>query len=302
MADDSSGRITFENRLASAPKKDDFGRVRAVRRQKNPSEDQVRAENQLYHSMLTKGYRPPTEWEEAHKWGVFHISVLDDQAHISEVSQEAALRIEYAPVDMSRNSSSWIGEMLGEWIALRGIVDTVPVKGVLFLTEIRLQDYDIEMLSGFKWCRWMTIEEFLTFTREQVLGLFADVLKPTSSTIAPSVLTAAASIPASDRIVRINDNDPSASVLIDSAVEVANELATSNSLPVEAEERLVLLREVQGLLGQLQSKVVRLGALQAAMSKDGILGYLKGRFPDHVMSGLVGALIGAIGTWIASLF
>jgi hypothetical protein len=79
-------------------------------------------------------------------------------------------------------------------------------------------------------------------------------------------------VPASDRIVRLDDNAPGRKEALENLVKIETALESgSNELKLTADERVVILSETRTLRQRLADGRVRLGALFQAIAPDGFL-------------------------------
>jgi hypothetical protein len=110
------------------------------------------------------------------------------------------------------------------------------------------------------------------------------------------------SVPASDRIVRLGDNSAARSEAIDKIEEIERVLASGvNDFPLSADERTVILSEIKPLTARLRDGWIRVGQLQAAVTKGSPLVWLIDQLGGTVVAGLATAAITALGVLLKSL-
>lgn len=110
------------------------------------------------------------------------------------------------------------------------------------------------------------------------------------------------SIPASDRIVRIDDNSPEKSEAARQLVAVEQALESgANDLPLEAQEREVVRSELRSLRQRIESGWIRLGELWQAVAKSGTLVWLAEKTAGLAFNAVVGLALAAVGFLLTKL-
>lgn len=108
--------------------------------------------------------------------------------------------------------------------------------------------------------------------------------------------------PASDRVVRLDDNAPGRLDAIEHLVELSSSLASrSNDLPLEAEDRRVVASEINPLIERLRSGQVRVGEIASAVTKGSPLVWLADKLAGLTLGGVVALALGALGLLLRSL-
>jgi len=101
-------------------------------------------------------------------------------------------------------------------------------------------------------------------------------------------------IPGSDRFVRVDHNNHDVIEATELLENLEVELKTRNDLPMDADQARAILSEIRGLLIVIQEKSLRLSVIALSISANGTLGYLRGKFAEHALAGLTGAIIAAL--------
>jgi hypothetical protein len=111
-----------------------------------------------------------------------------------------------------------------------------------------------------------------------------------------------AEIPASDRVVRLDDNSSEREEAVTALTKIEEVLGSaSNSLPLEAQEREVIESELRGLRQRLQAGWIRLGDLWQAVTKGSPLVWLADKVAGLTLGAVVTGAITAIGLLLAGL-
>jgi hypothetical protein len=109
-------------------------------------------------------------------------------------------------------------------------------------------------------------------------------------------------VPASDRIVRLDDNAPGRADAIEALEKIEALLVSgSNDLALTADERMVVLSEISPLRQRLESKIVRIGEFVMAVSKGAPLVWLADKMVGTIVGSLALAAIAGLVT-LARLF
>lgn len=130
---------------------------------------------------------------------------------------------------------------------------------------------------------------------EEILSSDADVLE--------RVRQSFGAIPAADRVVRLDDNAPGRAEALRALNDIEAGLASgSNTLPLTADERIVILSEMKPLSDGLRRGIVRIGALIAALAPvGGLLPWVADKLAGHALTSSVDAAVGALSALLRAL-
>ena len=104
-------------------------------------------------------------------------------------------------------------------------------------------------------------------------------------------------VPASDRVVRIDHNAPINNEALDTLDHLTEALrAKPNDLPLTADERVVILSEMESLANRLKAGCIRLAELTTATAKSGLLRWLLDKIGNHALRPYVEKAINALET------
>ncbi|MBY0338585.1 MAG: hypothetical protein K2X11_18365 [Acetobacteraceae bacterium] len=102
-------------------------------------------------------------------------------------------------------------------------------------------------------------------------------------------------IPASDRLVRLDDNDPNRTTAVEGIEKIEHALTTgANDLPLDAEERRVAADELKSLRSRLQRGWIRAGELSHAVTKGSVVVWLLDKLAAHALNAVLLAVMGAL--------
>ncbi len=109
--------------------------------------------------------------------------------------------------------------------------------------------------------------------------------------------------PASDRIVRLDDNAPGRREAVEILEKIEVELTSgSNELKLTADERLVVLSETRPLRERLSGGWVRVGDLVNAVAPRGVLAWLVDKLSGTTLGEIAKTAFSSISTLLRSLF
>ena len=109
--------------------------------------------------------------------------------------------------------------------------------------------------------------------------------------------------PASDRVVRLDDNAPGRSEAIENLERIESELKSgSNELKLTADERSVVLSETRPLRERLSDGRVRVGDLVNAVAPRGGLAWLIDKLGGTALAEIAKAVVSSISALLRSLF
>lgn len=101
-------------------------------------------------------------------------------------------------------------------------------------------------------------------------------------------------VPAADRFVTLDHNDPLVHDAQKAVANLADEITRSNDLHVTGDERLALVREVEGVQSLLAGKAVRASAIWAAVRENSAISWLSKETGSGVIRALAGAAVLAL--------
>lgn len=103
-------------------------------------------------------------------------------------------------------------------------------------------------------------------------------------------------VPASDRIVRLDDNAPGRLEAIENLDKIEKLLESGNNeLKLTADERMVIVSEIKPLRERLLTKHVRVGEVCNAVTKGSPLVWLLDKVAGHAVGIVIGTALAALG-------
>jgi hypothetical protein len=109
-------------------------------------------------------------------------------------------------------------------------------------------------------------------------------------------------VPASDRVVRLDDNAPGRAEAIAHLEEVERVLSSNpNDLELTADERMVVLSEIRPFAKRLRDGWVRVGELRAAVTKGSMLVWLTDKLAGAGIVCAITLALGALGKLLLHL-
>lgn len=128
----------------------------------------------------------------------------------------------------------------------------------------------------------------------------AEELHSTPTPVAPT--ESDAFVPASDRVVRLDDNAPEVKSAIETLEHLESALVSgSNELPLTADERRVVASEARSILDRMRSGWIRIGEVQRAVTKGSPLVWLADKVGGTAVGALVLGAITALGVLAKAL-
>ena len=170
-----------------------------------------------------------------------------------------------------------------------GLLEAERLKGQISAIGIRLPKFSLE--EGFE----------QSLAAERPSADTTPILADTRSQIA--IFDFEGFAPASDRVVRLDDNAPGRSEAIENLERIESELKSgSNELKLTADERSVVLSETRPLRERLSDGRVRVGDLVNAVAPRGGLAWLIDKLGGTALAETVKAVVSSISALLRSLF
>jgi hypothetical protein len=164
-----------------------------------------------------------------------------------------------------------------------GFLEAERLKGLLFANGIKVPKFSRE-------------ESFSSTTES----------KESTADVSPSLVAGSTGVkppgiegfaPASDRIVRLDDNAPGRKEALENLERIETALESgSNELTLTADERVVVLSETRSLRQRLADGRVRLGALFQAIAPHGFLFLIIGKLAEDAIGLAASVVLSAIKT------
>lgn len=170
-----------------------------------------------------------------------------------------------------------------------GLLEAERLKGQISAIGIRLPKFSLE--EGFE----------QSLATERPSADTTPILADTRSQIA--IFDFEGFAPASDRVVRLDDNAPGRSEAIENLERIESELKSgSNELKLTADERSVVLSETRPLRERLSDGRVRVGDLVNAVAPRGGLAWLIDKLAGTALAEIAKAVVSSISALLRSLF
>ena len=170
-----------------------------------------------------------------------------------------------------------------------GLLEAERLKGQISAIGIRLPKFSLE--EGFE----------QSLAAERPSADTTPILADTRSQI--GMLDFEGFAPASDRVVRLDDNAPGRREAIENLERIESELKSgSNELKLTADERSVVLSETRPLRERLLDGRVRVGDLINAVAPRGGLAWLIDKLGGTALAEIAKAVVSSISALLRSLF
>ena len=170
-----------------------------------------------------------------------------------------------------------------------GLLEAERLKGQISTIGIRLPNFSLE--EGFE----------QSLAAERPSADTTPILADTRSQI--GMLDFEGFAPASDRVVRLDDNAPGRREAIENLERIESELKSgSNELKLTADERSVVLSETRPLRERLLDGRVRVGDLINAVAPRGGLAWLIDKLGGTALAEIAKAVVSSISALLRSLF
>lgn len=170
-----------------------------------------------------------------------------------------------------------------------GLLEAERLKGQISAIGITLPKFSLE--EGFE----------QSLAAERPSADTTPILADTRSQIA--IFDFEGFAPASDRVVRLDDNAPGRSEAIENLERIESELKSgSNELKLTADERSVVLSETRPLRERLSDGRVRVGDLVNAVAPRGGLAWLIDKLGGTALAEVAKAVVSSISALLRSLF